>query len=92
MMWRICEIQRKERYILSLIDDLLYAEEIEINENDIIFISKEIQKRIIVENFYNFSDLTTNIEDIKKLQDLTIIAVNRKNEEREITIEIEGGV
>ena len=92
MIWRICERQKKERYILRLIDDLLYAEEIEINENDIIFISKEIQKRIIVENFYNFSDLTTNIEDIKKLQDLTIIAVNRKNEEREITIEIEGGV
>ena len=91
-MWRICERQKKERYILSLIDDLLYAEEIEINENDIIFISKEIQKRIIVENFYNFSDLTTNIEDIKKLQDLTIIAVNRKNEEREVYIEIEGGV
>lgn len=91
-MWRICDRQRKESYVLSLIDGLLYAEKIKIDDNDTIFISKEMQKQIIVENFYNFADLTTNIEDIKKLQDITVIAVNRKNEEREIRIEIEGGV
>ena len=92
MMWRICERQRKERYILSLIDDLLYAKELEIDDDNTIFISKENQKQIICENFYDFSDLTSNIEDIKKLQDITVIAVNRKNEEIEVTIEIEGGV
>ena len=92
MMWRICERQKKERYVLSLIDDLLYAEEIKIDDNNTIFISKEMQKQIIVENFYNFADLTTNIKDIKKLQDITVIAVNRRNEEREVYIEIEGGV
>ena len=91
-MWRICERQRKERYILSLIDDLLYAKELEIDDDNTIFISKENQKQIICENFYDFSDLTSNIEDIKKLQDITVIAVNRKNEEIEVTIEIEGGV
>ena len=92
MMWRICSRQRKERYILSLIDDLLYAKELEIDDDNTIFISKENQKQIICENFYDFSDLTSNIEDIKKLQDITVIAVNRKNEEIEVTIEIEGGV
>lgn len=92
MMWRICARQRKERYILSLIDDLLYAKELEIDDDNTIFISKENQKQIICENFYDFSDLTSNIEDIKKLQDITVIAVNRKNEEIEVTIEIEGGV
>lgn len=91
-MWRICARQRKERYILSLIDDLLYAKELEIDDDNTIFISKENQKQIICENFYDFSDLTSNIEDIKKLQDITVIAVNRKNEEIEVTIEIEGGV
>ena len=92
MMWRICERQRKERNILDLIDDFMFSEELEIDDNDTVFISREIQKRIITENFYNFADLTSNIEDIKKLQDITVIAVNRKNEEIEVTIEIEGGV
>ena len=92
MMWRICSRQRTERNILDIIDDFLYAEELTIDDDDTVVISKEIQKRIIVENFYNFADLTTNIEDIKKLQDLTVIAVNQRDEEREITIEIEGGV
>ena len=92
MMWRICERQRKERNILDIIDDFMFCEELEIDDDNTVVISKEIQKRIIVENFYNFADLTTNIEDIKKLQNLTIIAVNQRDEEREITIEIEGGV
>ena len=92
MMWRICERQRKEMNILDIIDDFMFCEELEINDNDTVFISREIQKRIITENFYNFADLTSNIEDIKKLQDITVIAVNRKNEEIEVTIEIEGGV
>ena len=92
MTWRICDRQRKERNILDIIDDFMFCEELEIDDNETLFISREIQKRIICENFYNFADLTTNIEDIKKLQDLTVIAVNQRNEEREIMIEIEGGV
>ena len=91
-MWRICDRQRKERNILDIIDDFMFCEELEIDNNDTIFIPREIQKRIITENFYNFADLTTNIEDIKKLQDITVIAVNQRDEEREITIVIEGGV
>ena len=91
-MWRICERQRKERNILDIIDDFMFSEELVIDDNDTVFISREIQKTIIVENFYNFADLTTNIEDIKKLQDITVIAVNQRDEEREIRIEIEGGV
>ena len=93
MIWRICKRQIKESYIISLIDDLLYAEELVIDNNDVICISEEIQNQIIFENFYNFADLTKNIEDIKKLQDITVIAVNNTTkEEREVTIEIEGGV
>ena len=92
MMWRICSRQRKERNILDIIDDFMFCEELEMDDNDTVFISREIQKRIIFENFYNFADLTTNIEDIKKLQDITVIAVNQRDEEREIRIEIEGGV
>ena len=92
MTWRICDRQRKERNILDIIDDFMFCEELEIDDNETLFISREIQKRIITENFYNFADLTSNIEDIKKLQDITVIAVNRKNEEIEVTIEIEGGV
>ena len=92
MMWRICERQRTERNILDIIDDFMFSEELVIDDNDTVFISREIQKRIITENFYNFSDLTTNIEDIKKLQDITVVAVNQRDEEREIRIEIEGGV
>ena len=93
MIWRICKRQIKESYIISLIDDLLYAEELEIDNNDVICISEEIQKQIIIENFTTFADLTANIEDVKKLQDITVIAVNNiTKEEREIRIKIEGGV
>lgn len=92
MVWRICVRQRKESFILNEIDNLLYAEEIFIDDDDVIILSKEMQKRIIIENFYSFADLTTNIEDIKKLQDITVVAVNQRSEEREIHIVIEGGV
>ena len=92
MLWRICSRQRRGDDILSIIDEFLYAEELVIDDDDTVFISREIQKQIIIENFYTFSDLTTNIEDIKKLQDITVIAVNQRDEEREIRIVIEGGV
>ena len=92
MMWRICNRQRKERNILDIIDDFMFCEELEIDDDDTLFISREIQKRIIQENFTTFADLTTNIEDIKKLQDITVIAVNQRDEEREVTIKIEGGI
>ena len=92
MLWRICNRQRRGDDILSIIDEFLYAEELVIDDDDTVFISREIQKQIIIENFYTFSDLTTNIEDIKKLQDITVIAVNQRDEEREIKIVIEGGV
>ena len=91
-MWRICSRQRKERDILDIIDDFMFCEELEIDDDDTLFISREIQKRIITENFTTFADLTTNIEDIKKLQDITVIAVNQRDEEREVTIKIEGGI
>ena len=92
MMWRICSRQRKERNILDIIDDFMFCEELEIDDDDTVVISKEIQKRIIAENFTTFADIAANAEDIKKLQDITVIAVNQRDEEREIRIVIEGGV
>ena len=92
MIWRICSRQRREG-ILSIIDEFLYAEELEIDDDDTVFISNEIQKQIIIENFTTFADIAANAEDIKKLQDITVIAVNNvTKEEREISIIVEGGV
>ena len=91
-MWRISKTQRENNIFLEEIDDYLFAEVIEIKNNKITF-TKEMQNEFIVENFKTFSDITTSIENLKKLQDITVILMDSTTkEEKEITIEIEGGI
>ena len=91
-MLRICEIKRKESVLLNEIDSYLYSEEIEI-KNDKIFISFEMQQRFISENINKFYDLTVICKEILKCQDWTVLLVDSiTKEEKEVTIEIEGGI
>ena len=91
-MWRISKIQRENNIFLEEIDDYLFAEVIEIKNNKITF-TKEMQNEFIVENFKTFSDITTSVENLKKLQDITVILMDSTTkEEKEITIEIDGGI
>ena len=91
-MLRICERQRKESVLLNEIDNYLFAEAIEV-VNDKIVLTKELQKLFITENFTRYSDITEVIEDIKKCQDWTVICNDTiTKEEKEVTIEIEGGI
>ena len=91
-MWRISKIQRENNIFLEEIEDYLFAEVIEIKNNKITF-TKEMQNEFIVENFKTFSDITTSIENLKKLQDITVILMDSTTkEEKEITIEIDGGI
>ena len=91
-MLRICERQRKESVLLNEIDSYLYSEEIEI-KNDKIFISFEMQQRFISENINKFYDLTVICKEILKCQDWTVMLVDSvTKEEKEVTIEIEGGI
>ena len=91
-MWRISKIQRENNIFLEEIDDYLFAEVMEIKNNKITF-TKEMQNEFIVENFKTFSDITTSIENLKKLQDITVILMDSTTkEEKEITIEIDGGI
>ena len=91
-MLRICERQRKESVLLNEIDSYLYSEEIEI-KNDKIFIPFEMQQRFISENINKFYDLTVICKEILKCQDWTVLLVDSiTKEEKEVTIEIEGGI
>ena len=91
-MWRVSGIQKKGNLLLEEIDSYLFAEEIEVI-NDKITLSLEIQKLFITENFTRFSDITTSIEDLKKLQDITVVLIDSvAKEEKEVAIEIEGGI
>ena len=91
-MWRISKIQRENNIFLEEIDDHLFAEVIDIKNNKITF-TKEMQNEFIVENLKTFSDITTSIENLKKLQDITVILMDSTTkEEKEIMIEIEGGI
>ena len=91
-MWRVSGIQKKGNLLLEEIDSYLFAEEIEVI-NDKIVITKELQKLFITENLTRFSDITEVIEDIKKCQDWIIICNDTvTKEEKEVMIEIEGGI
>ena len=91
-MLRICESKRKESVLLNEIDSYLYSEEIEI-KNDKIFISFEMQQRFISENINKFYDLTVICKEVLKCQDWTVLLVDSvTKEEKEVTIEIEGGI
>ena len=90
-MWRVSKTQR-ENVFLEEIDSCLFYEMLGV-ENDKIVFTTELQKTFIKENFTRFSDITTSIEDLKKLQDITVILIDSETkEEKEVTIEIEGGI
>ena len=91
-MWRVSKRQRENNVYLQEIDNYLFADAVEV-KNDKITLSLEIQRLFITENFTRFSDITTSIEDLKKLQDITVVLIDSMTKkEKEITIEIEGGI
>ena len=91
-MWRVSKIQKEDNIFLQEIDNYLFAEAVEV-KNDKITLSLEIQRLFITENFTRFSDITTSIEDLKKLRDITVVLIDSiTKEEKEIIIEIEGGI
>ena len=91
-MYRISKMQKEGNIYLQELDSYLFAEMVKIENNKIIF-TKQLQKLFITENFSRFSDITTNIQDLLKLQDITVILIDSvTKEEKEIMIEIEGGI
>lgn len=91
-MWRVSRRQKGDNIFLQEIDNYLFADEIQV-VNDKITLKREVQKLFITENFTRFSDITANIKDLLKLEDRTVILIDSiTKEEREIMIEIEGGI
>ena len=91
-MYRISKRQQEGNIYLQELDNYLYAGVAEVKNDKIIF-TKQMQKMFITENFSRFSDITTNMQDLLKLQDITVALVDSvTKEEKEIMIEIEGGV
>lgn len=91
-MYRISKMQRECNIFLDEIDNYLYYNEITEVENDKIIFTKDMQKLCITENFRSFADITTSIQDLLKLQDITVLLINAAGEEKEVMIEIEGGI
>jgi hypothetical protein len=91
-MWRISKRQQEGNIYLQELDSYLYADIAEVKNDKIVF-TAQMQKLFITENFTSFSDITVSIEDLLKLEEITVILVDSTTqEEREITIEIEGGI
>lgn len=91
-MYRISKRQQEGNIYLQELDNYLYAGVAEIKNDKIIF-TKQLQKLFITENLTMFSDITTNIADLLKLQEITVTLVDdTTKEEKEVTIEIEGGI
>ena len=91
-MYRISKRLRDDNVYLQELDNYLYAGVAEVKNDKIIF-TKQLQKLFITENFSRFSDITTNIADLKKLDEISVILVDSTTkEEKEIMIEIEGGI
>lgn len=91
-MYRVSKRQRMENIFLQEIDNYLFDDEIQV-VNDKITLTIELQKLFITENFTSFSDITANIKDLLKLQEITVTLVDSTTqEEKEIMIEIEGGI
>ena len=90
-MYRISKRQKEGNIYLQELDSYLFAEMIEVENNKIIF-TKDLQKLFITENFISFADITTSIQDLLKLQDVTVLLINAAGEEKEVMIEIEGGI
>lgn len=91
-MWRVSKTQREGNIFLQDIDNYLFADAIQV-VNDKITLSRELQKLFITENFYKFSDITSSIKDLLKLEEVAVILIDSTTkEEKEVTIEIEGGI
>ena len=90
-MYRISKIQQEGNIYLQELQKYLYAGAAEVKNGKIIF-TKQLQKLFITENFSNFSDITTNIQDLLKLQDITVTLIDSAKQEKEVMIEIEGGI
>lgn len=91
-MYRISKRQQEGNIYLQELDNYLYTGVAEVKNGKIVF-TKQMQRLFITENFNRFSDITTNMQDLLKLQDITVILVDSTTkEEKEITIEIEGGI
>lgn len=91
-MYRVSKIQKEGNIFLQEIDNYLFAKIVKVENNKIIF-TRQLQKLFITEKFSNFSEITTNIKYLLKLQDITVALVDSiTNEEKEVTIEIEGGI
>ena len=91
-MWRVSTTQREGNIFLQEIDNYLFAEAVEV-KNDKIVLTRELQKLFITENFTRFSDITSNIKDLLKLDERTVVLIDSiTKEEKEIMIEIEGGI
>lgn len=91
-MYRVSKTQRDGNIFLEEIDNYLFSEAIEV-VNDKITLTRDMQKLFISENFTRFSDITASIKDLLKLEERTVILIDSTTqEEKEITIEIEGGI
>ncbi len=91
-MWRVSKMQKEGNIFLQEIDNYLFADAIQV-VNDKITLTRDIQKLFITETFTRFSDITANIKDLLKLEDRTVVLVDSTTqEEREVMIEIEGGI
>ena len=91
-MWRVSKTRKEGNIFLEEIDNYLFADAIEVR-NDTITLTRDIQKLFITENFTRFSDITANIKDLLKLEDRTVLLIDSTTkEEREVMIEVEGGI
>ena len=91
-MWRVSKIQKENNIFMQEIDNYLFADAIQV-VNDKITLTKELQKDFISDNLSDFADITKIIADLLKLQETTVTLVDdTTQEEREVMIEIEGGI
>ena len=90
-MWRVSKMQKENNLFLQKIDNYLFVDAIQV-VNDKITLTKELQKEFISDNLSDFADITKIIADLLKLQEITVTLVGSTQEEKEVTIEIEGGI
>lgn len=93
MAWRLSEAQRSENKLLEEIDTLFFCDELVIDSDDTVRLSREQQRVIISENFTTFADISVIADDLKNLPNVTLIVKNTvTQEEKNAYIQIEGGV
>ena len=93
MRWRLSKAQREENLLLKEIDSLFFCDELTIDSDDTVRLSREQQRIIISENFLTFADISVIADDLKNLPNVTLIVKNTiTQEERNAYIQIEGGV